>query len=134
MKSKIIIFKKKNTKQSTDTGDFYLKTEACNNRDVCHTENHNKDILVTETQDKSISQGTFSIKKINTLNVNNLNINLNSNYLLSETKNVISSSKRKESSGNEMLSPVNQNFNFKHTPQKQSSFKTYINQVIIYLT
>ncbi len=132
MKSKIIIFKKKNTKQSADTGDFYLKTEACNNREVCHTENHNKDILITETQDKTITQGTYSIKKINTLNIKNLNIN--PNYLSTETtKNVISSTKRKESSINEMLSPVNQNINSKLTAQKQSSFKAYINQVRYYL-
>lgn len=127
MKSKIIIFKKRNTKQSSDTGDFYLKTEAGNNREICHTENHNKDILITESQDKIRSQDSFSFKKLNTLNINNQNPN--SNYLSTEVNNVVTASKRKDNSVKEISSPVSLDNNMKNTPQKQSSFKTYINQV-----
>ena len=124
LKNKIIIFKKKNTKPSTNTADIYLRTETGTNKDICYTESNNKDILLTETQDKSVTQTTFSYKKLTTLNNNNLN--MKSNYLSTEARNAVST-KRKESSVNEHLSPLA--VNIKNTPQKETSFKAYLNQV-----
>lgn len=100
-----------------------MKTEAPNCKDICKIES--KDVLLTEVaNEKSISQTTFSYKKLCSNNINK-NINLKTNYLSTEAKTALSAkvTERVDSSSTN-------NYTGKNTPQKETPFKNYLNLVI----
>lgn len=124
LRNKIIIFKKHNKSKPENPNDIYLKTEAPNSKNILFTEK--KEVLLTEVaNDKSITQTTFSYKKLCSNNANK-NLNLKTNYLSNEAKSIFTNKRVDRAETN---STSTNNITIKNTPQKETSYKNYLNLV-----
>jgi hypothetical protein len=129
LKSKIIIFKKNHkSKVDTQENQLHLHTESSVNKEPFKLDK--KDVLLTETNDRSSTMTTFSYKKLNSLN--NKNFSLKTNYISKCDIKSSAPTKRTESLKQDIKSPsikFNANSNIRVTPQKDTSFKNYLNLV-----